>query len=211
MLFSRLTLPEPIEVPWKMKPLSSAHTTLERLADGRLRMAIRHDVIQGVTPEMLVWWFRNMAGTMEIEGKSYPRYRIWHPRDHVTHRYVKVPKGGAGPGAVFRIREVLGRNPAWTVDVITDIVRLDAGGFGHRPRFLGAHPVVMDYTFERVPGGTLYCNCLVVGFKGGPRFVNDLIVRLRFDEAHGQAWLLHNVEEVGNFEFFLPRLYAQAA
>ena len=201
-------LPEPIQVPWTMKPLSSAQTTLERLEDGRLRMAIRHDVIHGVTPEMIFWWFRNMAGDMELEGRAYPRYRVWHPRDHVAHRYVTVPEGGAGPGAVFRIHEILGRNPAWTVNVLTEVVRLDVGGFAHRPRLpLGLRPVAMDYTFERVPGGTLYRNSLVVGFAGKPRRLNELVVRHVFDEAHGRAWLRHNVEEVGNFEFFLPALY----
>jgi hypothetical protein len=29
-----------------------------------------------------------------------------------------------------------------------------------------------------------------------------------FTEAMGRAWLKHNVEEVGNLEFFLPALYA---
>lgn len=209
MLLKRLDLPEPIAVPWTMKPLSSAQTSHERLDDGRMRLSIRHDVIHGVTPEMILWWFRNMAGTMEIEGKPYPRYRVWHPRDHVGHRYVKVPAGGAGPGAVFHIREVLARNPAWAVDVFTDVIRLDAGGFSHRPRFMGLHPVAMDYSFDRVPGGTLYRNSLVVGFAGKPRALNEFLVNTTFDEAHGRAWLLHNVEEVGNFEFFLPQLYAR--
>jgi hypothetical protein len=29
-----------------------------------------------------------------------------------------------------------------------------------------------------------------------------------FDEARGRAWITHNIEEVGNFETFLPKLYA---
>lgn len=31
------------------------------------------------------------------------------------------------------------------------------------------------------------------------------------DEARGRAWIQHNVEEVGNFESFLPQLYAAEA
>ncbi len=38
-----------------MKPLSSAKTSIDRLDDGRLRLSIEHDVLHGVTPEMLVW------------------------------------------------------------------------------------------------------------------------------------------------------------
>jgi hypothetical protein len=29
-----------------------------------------------------------------------------------------------------------------------------------------------------------------------------------FDEARGRAWIKHNIEEVGNFEAFLPELCA---
>lgn len=31
-----------------------------------------------------------------------------------------------------------------------------------------------------------------------------------FPDDMGRAWLKHNVEEVGNFEHFLPALYAEA-
>ncbi len=203
-------LPEPIVVPWTMKPLSSAKTTIERFDDGRLRMAIEHDVLHGVTPEMLVWWFRHVEGDMLLEGKSYPRYRVWHPRDHVALRYARLPPGGPGPGAVFHIHEVLGRNPAFVVDTLTDVTRLDEGGFTHHPNLAGIRFAVMDYTFERVPGGTLYKNSLVAGRRLPPglRWITRAVVESKFDEAHGRAWLLHNVEEVGNFEFFLPALFA---
>jgi len=30
-----------------------------------------------------------------------------------------------------------------------------------------------------------------------------------FPDDKARAWLRHNVEEVGNFEFFLPALYAE--
>jgi hypothetical protein len=39
----------------------------------------------------------------------------------------------------------------------------------------------------------------------------NALVRPRvFSEDMARAWLLHNVEEVGNFEFFLPELYEAA-
>jgi hypothetical protein len=204
------SLPDPIPVPWAFKPLTSAKTSLDILDDGRLRLAIDHDVVHGVTPEMLVWWFRNMRGTIDIEGKAYPRYRVWHPRDHVEHRYHHTPPEGDGVGSVFRIHEVMGRDPRYEVDVLTDVVRLDEGGFAHRPRVGGVGGLVrMDYTFSRVPGGTRYQNSLEVG--AASRWLSPLngaIRALRFDEAHGRAWLLHNVEEVGNFEHFLPQLFS---
>lgn len=193
---------EPLAVPWTMKPLESARTRVDELDDGRMRYSIDHDVLHGVTPEMLVWWFSNMEGNVRIEGVPVPRYRAWHPRDHVAFRYHRRP---ARPfdGAVFEIHEVIGRR--YEVDIVTDVRRLDDGGFRHFPR---RRPAVMDYTFERVPGGTRYRNSLTVGFPRGLRALNRVVGRLAFDEAHGRAWLLHNVEEVGNFEHFLPDLWA---
>lgn len=205
------TLPDPIPVPWTMKPLVSAETKLELLEDGRMHLSIVHDLVQGVTPGMLVWWFRNMRGVLEIEGRPYPRYRVWHPRDHVEHRYVHTPPAGDGIGSVFRIHEVLGRDPRYEVDVLTDVIRLDEGGFAHRPRVHGVSGLVsMDYSFERVAGGTRYRNSMTIGMTlpRAMRVLNATARSLAFDEAHGRAWLLHNVEEVGNLEHFLPALYA---
>lgn len=204
------TLPDPIPVPWTMKPLASAETSLEILDDGRMHLRIRHEVVRSVTPEMLVWWFNNIEGDCEVEGQRYPRYRIWHPLDHVALRYVRRTSP-IGPGARFHIHEVLGRNPAWRVNVETDIVRLDTGGFIHRPRAFGlpVRLVEMSYTFERVRGGTQYTNSMTVGLASRvARPLNELLRARLFTEAHGRAWLKHNVEEVGNFEFFLPQLVA---
>lgn len=206
-------LPEPIPVPWTMKDLGSAHSGVEELDDGRLRCFIRHDIVHGVTPEMLVWWFRNISGDVSIEGRRYPRYRVWHPRDHVAHGYERRTAQGAGPGAVFRIHEVLGRNPAYRVDVRTLVTRLDEGGFAHRPSVHGLPLVRMDYTFRRAAGGTLYENSLTIGVparglaKPFARIFNRALSKLAFPVAKGRAWLLHNIEEVGNFEHFLPALY----
>lgn len=205
-------LPEPIAIPWTMKPLESARTSVEMLDDGRMHLSIVHDVLHGVTPEMLVFWFKNMRGTLEVEGRSYPRYRVWHPLDHVEHRYVKTPPTGDGVGSVFLIHEVFGRDPRNTINVLTDVTRLDEGGFAHRPRLHGLRGLVaMDYAFERVAGGTLYRNSLTVGIPVPRqlRSVNALALSRAFDEKHGRAWLKHNVEEVGNFEHFLPDLFAR--
>ena len=74
--------------------------------------------------------------------------------------------------------------------------------------------VHLDYRFSAIDDGTRYENSLTVGSQGPAlaRFLVNRFVRPRlFPEAMGQAWLRHNVEEVGNFEFFLPELYEQNA
>lgn len=200
-------------IRWQPKPVSSARSGVELLGDGRIHCWINHELVRGVTPAMLVWWFKNMEGDVEHQGQLVSRYGLWHPADHVRLRYAKrLPDGSIGVGSVFHITEMLGARPEYLVNVLTDVVRLDEGGFGHRPRFHGLRAARMDYTFAPAAGGTDYRNSLTVGFEGWPgRLLNPLIRRFVFDQARGHAWIKHNIEEVGQLEAFLPQLHAAQA
>ena len=182
-------IPQPLDLPFALKPVSSADTGVETLPDGRMRFWSRHNVV-----------------------RRYNRYRFWHPQDHVHASYARrLPDGSIGPGAEIRLIEVLGGNEKFVVDTVTHIERLDEGGYIHNPEVFGRTGLArMEYTFEPVSGGTLYENCLIIGTSRPVlRLANPLRVRLAFDEAHGRAWLRHNIEEVGMFENFLPALYRQ--
>lgn len=203
---------EPLALPWPLKPLGSAECGAERLADGRLSYWIRHEVVQGVTPRMLVWWFSHLEGDVVVGGRRVNRYRAWHPYDHVHASYVRrCADGSIGPGAAIRLREYLGGNARYAVDTITDIEKLDEEGYIHNPRLHGIPGLVrMEYHFTRVPTGTFYENRLLIGgTHGWRRAVTPLMQRYGFDFARGMAWLRHNIEEVGLFEHFLPDLYRQ--
>ncbi|WP_439574366.1 DAPG hydrolase family protein [Phreatobacter sp.] len=203
-------LPDPLVLPFPLRPVTSADTAVEHLPDGRVRYSIRHDVLRGVTPAMLAWWFRNLEGDIAFGGQRYNRYRFWHPRDHVHISYARrLPDGSVGPGAILRLIEVLGRDERFLVDTRSHIERLDEGGYVHNPEFHGRTGFArMEYRFERVAGGTLYENSLIVGASGPLlRLANPLVARFAFSPEKGQAWFRHNVEEVGQFEAFLPRLY----
>lgn len=202
--------PEPAPVPWSLKPFASATCGHERLPDGRDSWWIRHEVLRGVTPAMLAWWFAHLEGEVEVDGRRIDRYRAWHPYDHVYARYARRRSDGSiGPGAQIRLRELLGANRAYVVDILTDIVRLDEGGYEHHPRVHGLSGLVsMEYRFTAVPGGTLYENRLLIGgTRGWRRWLTPLLRRFVFDAEHGRAWLRHNIEEVGALEQFLPALY----
>jgi hypothetical protein len=205
-------LPPPLDLGWSLKPLESARAGREVLPDGRVKFWIKHEVIKGVTPKMLLWWFGHLEGDIEIGGKRHNRYRVWHPRDHVRNAYARRrPDGSVGPGAAIKLKEVLGRNPRYVVDIVTEIEKLDEEGFIHNPRAHGLSSFArMEYTFKAVAGGTLYENCLIFGRKAWWfRYVRPVLEPLVFPSGQGEAWLRHNVEEVGNFENFLPALYRQ--
>ncbi len=166
-------------------------------------------MLRGVTPEMLVWWFRNLEGDIVIDGRSRSRYRAWHPFDHVAVRYARrLPDGSIGPGARIHIREMFGARPENAIDVLATIERLDLGGFRHVDHVAGIPVGRMDYRFTRVAGGTLYENELVIGVGGRWGRLLEPVVRRAFPDRKGHAWIKHNVEEVGALENFLPELFA---
>jgi hypothetical protein len=209
-----MELPAPLEFGWRMKPLESAKTTLQYLPDGRILLTISHDILKGITPQMLYWWFTHIAGDMEYQGKSYSRYRVWHPRDHIHWALAKPgPNGKAEAGAVFHIVEAFGRNPSYYIDVHEVVEKLDETGIRLSNRRAGFEVSNLEHTFTPVSGGTLYRSRMTVGAEHPlVRTLLNRYVRPRiFPEAMARAWLKHNIEEVGNFEFFLPDLYATSA
>lgn len=206
----KFEIPEPLPVRWLCKPVESALSGMEILDDGRVYCWIDHEIVRNVTPEMLVWWFSHLEGSVEIDGVSYNRYRVWHPRDHLFAEYAKRNADGTvGVGSIIHLAEMFDANPKYLIHIYTEIKKLDQTGYVHHPRIHGLKLAEMKYSFERVAGGTKYSNSLTFGFKGiVGRLFNPLLRRFFFDEKRGQAWLKHNIEEVGNFEFFLPKLFA---
>lgn len=205
-----MNLPQPLEFGWKMKPIESAQTALKHLPDGRVELTIIHDVLKGITPQMLYWWFSNIGGEMEYRGKVYNRYRVWHPYDHIHWSLAKPgPYGKAEAGAVFHIVEAFGRNPKYAIDVREVVEKLDETGIRLSNRRGGFEVSNLEHTFTAVPSGTLYRSRLLIGAEHPllRSLFNQLIRPQVFPDQMGRAWLKHNIEEVGNFEFFLPQLY----
>lgn len=208
-----------------LKPLSSATTRLSRLRNGQLELTIKHDLIRGVTREMLAWWFCHIDGTMEYQGQTVARYRVWHPYDHIFYKDVTKAADGSGSAGTRRhIVEAFGRNPNYLVNIIDRVVKLDETGIllsTERSgltlgRFqtpllpLGAEVSTLQHDFIAAPTGTRYESRLLVGSDTlfGRMLLNrSLLPWLVMPEDMGRAWLKHNVEEVGRFEHFLPEWY----
>jgi hypothetical protein len=205
-----MKLPQPLEFGWQMKPLESAQTALTQLKDGRLELTIIHDVLKSISPKMLFWWFSNIGGDMEYQGKRYSRYRVWHPRDHIHWELARASANGqAGAGAVFRIVETFGRNPKFAIDVQEVVEKLDETGIRLSNRIAGVEVSSLEHTFTPVPNGTLYRSKMLIGMEHWlmQKVFNGLLRPKIFPDEMGRAWLKHNIEEVGNLEFFLPELY----
>ncbi len=202
----RTNLPEPLALPWELKEHPSAKSGYETLPDGRTRYWV-DEILPGITPRMLVWWFSHLDGDMDIDGHSYPRYRVWHPFDHVYAVYVRrCPDGSIGPGAQIANLEYLARNPRYKVRVVATVERLDEEIFIHNVVVAGLHVVRMEHIFEQVQGGTRFGHFMYVPGAPTGRLGNAAVTAL-FSHSKGQAWLKHAIEEMGNLENFLPALY----
>jgi len=204
-------LPEPLPLFWQFKPVSSASAGVETLNDGRKKYWVKHDVLKNVTPQMLAWWFGHFGdGDVEIQGRRFPRYRVWHPLDHVYARYVRrMPDEPASPGTQIALCEYLGRNPRYKIEAVSTIEKLDETGFIHAVIRGGVQMARMEHVFTKAADGVRDENCLIV--PGTPRLgpFARLLGPFLFPDGKGQAWLKHNIEEMGTLENFLPELYGR--
>jgi hypothetical protein len=199
-------------VDWKMKGLDSARTEINELPNGHLELKIKHDIIKGVTPQMLVWWFTNFIElkNYNYKGNIIDIYRLWHPIDHIRVITSKQSNLGAGfiKGAKVKICEGLGKE---IIVLKASVLRMDETGVTLHAKKGPFTVGRLTHNFTQKETGTLYESRLVIGTNAP--VIGSLITALAkkkgFDAAARKAWLQHNIEEVGNFQFFLPQVYAE--
>ncbi|MES2593366.1 MAG: hypothetical protein V4608_15895 [Bacteroidota bacterium] len=208
-ILHRWTLPPERNFGWKMKPLESAITNFTIDKDGVFILTIEHDPICGVTPKMLLWWFQNIGGEMTYEGKTYPKYLVWHPKDHIHWNLINNSSNSEiGPGSHFRIVEALDRNMNFLIDSIEIVEKLDETGIRLIRKIGSIEVFSLQHDFIQNGSNTIYKSKMIVGTnKAIGKVFNSFVRPLIFSKEMGAAWLKHNIEEVGNFEFFLPELY----
>lgn len=199
-------------VDWVMKPFESAQTEINTLPNGHLELKIQHEIIHGVKPHMLVWWFKNFTEMKKYNynGKNIDIYRLWHPIDHIQVKVTKESELGSGfiKGAKVRICEALGEQ----VRVLNgSVLRMNESGITlhlHKGPFTIGR---LTHNFTEQETGTLYESKLLLGIKTPiiGNLLTKYVIKRGFDSDSCKGWLKHNIEEVGNFEFFLPQLYAE--
>ncbi len=208
---------------FKMRDVSSARTHFGRRVDGRLEARIAHSPLRGVRSEMLVWWFENFPDgpeaieedlstrkTARVGDRDVPLYWLWHPIDHFMVQITRSAPMGA-PGLSEGARATLKETLVETVELHALIDGMSRDGV-HLTLKRGPFRVGdLRHTFVDTAEGLEYRSRLIAGSTlpiiGG--ILNFFVNRFLFTPAVMERWLQHNVEEVGNFEVFLPALYAQ--
>jgi hypothetical protein len=206
---TRWQIPEPLDVEFRPRPLSSANVTAGRMSDGRFQIRIAHALIEGVTPAMLRWWISMLDQQVEWKGRTVLAYRLWHPRDHIHFEITgRKADGSVEPPATYHLVEAFGAQRRFLIEQRFELSKLDETGFVLTGAFHGQR-LELKESFEAAPGGT---KMVVQARLGKPnalftRALSRLI--LLFEPAQFEAWKRHNVEEDGTLSGFLPALYAR--
>ena len=207
----RLPLPAPRPLLHPLRTVDSAQTKVQSLGRGRVRVTIDHRPLAGITPTMLLWWFRHIGDSTQYAGQNLSGYLAWHPLDHIHWELTRPgPGGGAGEGARFRIVEAFGRREEFYVDTTDTVEKLDCTGIRLVRRIMGAPVLQLEHTWAGCEHGTHYVSVLDIGARSRLMTpVNHYLARRVFPERLLRAWLVHNIEEVGYLEHLLPEVIAQ--
>ena len=196
-----------LPVLYPLRPIDTASVQFTDCAHGRRRVTIDHRPLAGVTPAMLLDWFTHLDGTMRYGGQVVDRYLAWHPTDHIRWELWRAaPGGGAGEGARFHIVEAFGGNPRFRVDVVDRGEKLDVTGIRLVQRLVGVPIFALEHTWSAGVEGTHYVSVMDIGARSAAMAPVNALLRRRFRPAMVEAWVRHNIEEVGQLEYLLPQL-----
>jgi hypothetical protein len=203
----RLSLPPARPLLRPLRGPDTARTSIDHLPRHRRRITIDHQPLDGITPAMLAWWFRHIGDPVTYAGTSMSGYLAWHPLDHIRWELARpAPTGGAGEGARFRIVEAFGRKPEFYVDTTDRVEKLDDTGIRLVRRALGVPILRLEHTWSHCGDRTHYVSVMDIGTRSTLMTpVNRLLTR-RFPDEMVEAWVVHNIEEVGYLEQLLPDL-----
>ena len=206
-----LPLPAPRPLLHPLRSVDTAHTEVQSFPGGRMRVTIDHQPLAGITPAMLLWWFRHIGDPTSYAGRRMSSYLAWHPLDHIHWELARpAPGGGAGEGARFRIVEAFGRREEFYVDTTDTVEKLDSTGIRLVRRIMGAPVLQLEHTWSAGDHRTHYVSVLDIGARSPLMTpINRYLTTRLFPEPLLRAWLVHNIEEVGYLEHLLPDVIAQ--
>ncbi|MFW0795095.1 hypothetical protein AAFP30_14885 [Gordonia sp. CPCC 205515] len=199
------------------KPVSSAKWVDITIRQGRVRVQIEHDVIRGVTPEMIKWWFQNLARTttwngVDFSGPEVSFYHLWHHRDHIAVTPLTSVDGqtnsGFQVGALSRIDEQFNdyrdriHQPMLTT-------RLDDEEFSFDIQANGRTAGTIIHRYHEEKGGVRFYAETLIGLDPSPAGVifNHAIRPFVYRKSSAEHWIRHNIEETGRTQDILPVLY----
>lgn len=190
-----------------------------RTRDGGLQVSARTDM-PGVTPAMWDWWFG-------WHGSDARRYKLWHPRAHVSAQWKDPGPDGHYVGRTSLVQEYIGSNYAkiGISFVEPSVVGIDRARLGSAVAVcarVGSVELPVDigwlvhYIRPTADGAEMRSRF----WKGGPHVavrggnrLTDSAVRLLVARQlpDPRDLMVHCAQEMNHLASFLPDLYARLA
>lgn len=187
-----------------------------------------HAPIPGVTRRMAKWWLSPniaiLSPLVNCMGKKIIYwYKCWHPIDHIA--VIPFPGVNADnsklPGLFVRVWEHYRRAPNETVNEFELNMPMQVADPAFNVQIKlpipGASPAIILGAFNNYVEDTDKGLKVITEFLVGSNnpsidflvnLLSDRVIRNQFYGLADQV-VRHNIEEYGNFEQFLPDLYAQ--
>lgn len=190
-----------------LRPVDTARVTFTNCGRRRRRITIDHRPLADVTPAMLLDWFTHLGGTISYGGEIVDRYHAWHPIDHIRWELARPARaGGVAEGARFHMVEAFGARPEFTVDEVARVEKLDETGIRLVLRIAGVPVFQLEHTWSAGADGAHYVTVMDLGVRSAVLSPINTVLHRRFSDEKAQAWVKHNIEEVGQLEHLLPGL-----
>ena len=187
------------------------------LRDGGLQVSVRTDM-PGVTPAMWAWWFG-------WHGSDSRRYKLWHPRAHVSARWSDDGGDGEYVGRTSLVQEFLGSSFSKPAIQFVDPAVLGLGGIGDGVAIcarLGSSDIPVDvgwlvHHVRPTSGGAEMRSRFWMGGRHVTlRAGNSLADRVLRPVAARQLpdprdLMVHCAQEMNHLAGFLPALYRRFA
>lgn len=190
-----------------------------RLRNGGMQVSVRTDM-PGVTPAMWDWWFG-------WHGSDSRRYKLWHPRAHVSARWADNGGDGRYVGRTSMIEEYIGSHfLAGAIRFVTpSAMGLDESRLGGDVAVcarLGAAdlPVDIGWFIHHVRAtaegsemrSRFWMGGPYVAVRGGFRLADHVVRPLADRQLPDPRDLtVHCAQEMNHLAGFLPDLHAQLA
>ena len=100
--------------------------------------------------------------------------------------------------------EAFGGRPEYKIDEVARVEKLDETGIRLVKRVAGIPVFQLEHTWSAGSDGAHYVTVMDLGVRSPWLAAINRIVRRRFPQDKVQAWIKHNIEEVGQLEYLLP-------
>jgi hypothetical protein len=188
------------------------------LRDGEMQVSVRTDM-PGVTPQMWAWWFG-------WHGSDSLRYKLWHPRAHVSAQWSDGAGDGSYVGRTSLVGEYLGSAFSRPAIQFVEPLVVGLGGVGDDDvaicARLGSSDIPVDigwlvHHVRATPGGAemrsrFWMGGRHVSLRKGNRLADAAIRPVAARQLpRPRDLMVHCAQEMNHLAGFLPALYDRFA